>query len=61
MENNRRFELGAYTFGNTPRTEGGKYGPTAQAIRANLGALKERFAKISMESPVPHDQLPWQP
>jgi len=31
-----RFELGAYTFGNTPRTATGGYGPTAQAIREVL-------------------------
>jgi alkanesulfonate monooxygenase SsuD/methylene tetrahydromethanopterin reductase-like flavin-dependent oxidoreductase (luciferase family) len=27
------FELGVYTFGNTPRTSDGGYAPTAQAIR----------------------------
>ena len=33
-----KFELGAYTFGNTPRTSDG-YGPTAQAIRDTLEAV----------------------
>jgi hypothetical protein len=32
------FELGVYSFGNTPRTAGGGYGPTAQAIRDVVGA-----------------------
>jgi alkanesulfonate monooxygenase SsuD/methylene tetrahydromethanopterin reductase-like flavin-dependent oxidoreductase (luciferase family) len=32
------FELGIYSFGNTPRTDGG-YGPTAQAIRDVLEAV----------------------
>lgn len=33
MEPKKPFELGVYTFGNTPRTPDGEYGPTAQAIR----------------------------
>jgi alkanesulfonate monooxygenase SsuD/methylene tetrahydromethanopterin reductase-like flavin-dependent oxidoreductase (luciferase family) len=33
-------ELGVYSFGNTPRTSDGGYGPTAQAIRDVLGAVK---------------------
>jgi alkanesulfonate monooxygenase SsuD/methylene tetrahydromethanopterin reductase-like flavin-dependent oxidoreductase (luciferase family) len=33
------FELGVYSFGNTPRTAGGGYGPTAQAIRDVLEAV----------------------
>jgi alkanesulfonate monooxygenase SsuD/methylene tetrahydromethanopterin reductase-like flavin-dependent oxidoreductase (luciferase family) len=33
------FELGVYSFGNTPRTAGGDYGPTAQAIRDVLEAV----------------------
>lgn len=33
------FELGVYTFGNTPRTADGRYGPTAQAIRDVLEAV----------------------
>src|SRR5215210_7765718 len=33
------FELGVYSFGNTPRAAGG-YGPTAQAIRDVLEAVK---------------------
>ena len=40
MENNKSFELGVYTFGNTPRTESGSYGTTAQAIRNALEAVK---------------------
>ena len=34
------FELGLYSFGNTPRTAGGGYGPTAQAIRDVLEAVR---------------------
>ena len=34
------FELGVYSFGNTPRTAGGGYGPTAQAIRDVLEAVR---------------------
>src|SRR3954469_24885973 len=33
------FELGVYSFGNTPRTHGGGYGATAQAIRDVLEAV----------------------
>lgn len=33
------FELGVYTFGNTPRAAGGGYGPTAQALRDVLEAV----------------------
>ena len=33
------FELGVYSFGNTPRTAGGGYGPTAQAVRNVLEAV----------------------
>jgi hypothetical protein len=36
MEPTKTFELGVYTFGNTPRTADGGYGPTAQAIRDAL-------------------------
>src|SRR4051812_48284961 len=36
----KQFELGVYTFGNTPRTADGGYGPTAQAIRDALEAVK---------------------
>jgi alkanesulfonate monooxygenase SsuD/methylene tetrahydromethanopterin reductase-like flavin-dependent oxidoreductase (luciferase family) len=36
----KRFELGVYTFGNTPRNEDGSYGSTAQAIRNVLEAVK---------------------
>lgn len=36
MESRRTLELGVYTFGNTPRTEGDGYGATAQAIRDAL-------------------------
>jgi alkanesulfonate monooxygenase SsuD/methylene tetrahydromethanopterin reductase-like flavin-dependent oxidoreductase (luciferase family) len=34
------FELGVYSFGNTPRTADGGHGPTAQAIRDVLEAVK---------------------
>jgi alkanesulfonate monooxygenase SsuD/methylene tetrahydromethanopterin reductase-like flavin-dependent oxidoreductase (luciferase family) len=34
------FELGVYSFGNTPRTTDGGYGPTAQAIRDVLEAVR---------------------
>jgi alkanesulfonate monooxygenase SsuD/methylene tetrahydromethanopterin reductase-like flavin-dependent oxidoreductase (luciferase family) len=33
-------ELGVYSFGNTPRTADGGYGPTAQAIRNALEAAR---------------------
>jgi alkanesulfonate monooxygenase SsuD/methylene tetrahydromethanopterin reductase-like flavin-dependent oxidoreductase (luciferase family) len=33
-------ELGVYSFGNTPRTSDGGYGPTAQAVRDVLEAVK---------------------
>jgi alkanesulfonate monooxygenase SsuD/methylene tetrahydromethanopterin reductase-like flavin-dependent oxidoreductase (luciferase family) len=33
------FELGVYSFGNTPRTADGGHGPTAQAIRDVLDAV----------------------
>lgn len=36
----KRFELGVYTFGNTPRTAEGGYGPTAQAMRDALQAAQ---------------------
>jgi alkanesulfonate monooxygenase SsuD/methylene tetrahydromethanopterin reductase-like flavin-dependent oxidoreductase (luciferase family) len=34
------FELGVYSFGNTPRTADGGRGPTAQAVRDVLEAIK---------------------
>jgi alkanesulfonate monooxygenase SsuD/methylene tetrahydromethanopterin reductase-like flavin-dependent oxidoreductase (luciferase family) len=34
------FELGVYSFGNTPRTAEGGYGPTAQAVRDALEAAR---------------------
>src|SRR5215218_826681 len=40
MEPKETFELGVYTFGNTPRTADGGYGPTAQAIRNVLEAVR---------------------
>jgi alkanesulfonate monooxygenase SsuD/methylene tetrahydromethanopterin reductase-like flavin-dependent oxidoreductase (luciferase family) len=40
MEPKKTFELGVYTFGNTPRTANGGYGSTAQAIRDALEAVK---------------------
>ncbi len=39
MEPAKTFELGVYTFGNTPRTADGGYGSTAQAIRDVLEAV----------------------
>jgi Luciferase-like monooxygenase/DoxX-like family len=33
-------ELGVYSFGNTPRTPGNGYGPTAQAVRDVLEPVK---------------------
>jgi alkanesulfonate monooxygenase SsuD/methylene tetrahydromethanopterin reductase-like flavin-dependent oxidoreductase (luciferase family) len=33
------FELGIYSFGNTPRSADGSYGPTAQAVRDVLEAV----------------------
>ncbi len=36
----KRFELGVYTFGNTPRVADGGYGPTAQAVRNALEAVR---------------------
>ena len=33
-------ELGVYSFGNTPRTPDGNYGPTAQTVRNVLEAVK---------------------
>jgi alkanesulfonate monooxygenase SsuD/methylene tetrahydromethanopterin reductase-like flavin-dependent oxidoreductase (luciferase family) len=40
MEPKKTFELGVYTFGNTPRTPDGGYGPTAHAIRDALEAVR---------------------
>src|SRR4051794_13258627 len=34
------FELGVYSFGNTPRTGDGGHGPTAQAVRDVLEAVQ---------------------
>ena len=34
------FELGVYSFGNTPVRDGGGPGPTSQAIRDVLGAIR---------------------
>lgn len=34
------FELGVYSFGNTPRTYDGGYGPTSQAVRDALEAVR---------------------
>ena len=39
MALNNKFQLGVYSFGNTPRTAEGGYGPTAQAIRNALEAV----------------------
>ena len=38
-ESRKAFELGVYTFGNTPRTANGGYEPTAQALRNVLEAV----------------------
>jgi alkanesulfonate monooxygenase SsuD/methylene tetrahydromethanopterin reductase-like flavin-dependent oxidoreductase (luciferase family) len=38
-QHEKPFELGVYTFGNTPRTADGGHGPTAQAIRDALEAV----------------------
>ena len=40
MNNKKNFELGVYSFGNTPRNEDGSYASTAQAIRDALEAVK---------------------
>lgn len=40
MDANEQFELGVYTFGNTPRTADGHFGTTAQAIRDALDAVQ---------------------
>lgn len=40
MEFKKTFELGVYTFGNTPRTADDGFGPTAQAIRNALEAVQ---------------------
>src|SRR3954449_6660552 len=40
MQPNKMFELGVYSFGNTPRTADGGYGATAQAIRDALEAVR---------------------
>jgi alkanesulfonate monooxygenase SsuD/methylene tetrahydromethanopterin reductase-like flavin-dependent oxidoreductase (luciferase family) len=40
IEDKMAFELGVYTFGNAPRTADGDYGPTAQAIRDVLEAVR---------------------
>jgi alkanesulfonate monooxygenase SsuD/methylene tetrahydromethanopterin reductase-like flavin-dependent oxidoreductase (luciferase family) len=34
------FQLGVYSFGNTPRTAEGEHGPTAQAVRDVLEAVR---------------------
>lgn len=39
MDNNK-FELGVYSFGNTPRRSDGNYSPTAEAVRNALEAAK---------------------
>lgn len=39
MDLRKQLELGVYTFGNTPRTADGGFGPTAQAIRDVLEAV----------------------
>ncbi len=39
MEHKNAFELGVYSFGNTPRLADGGFGSTAQAIRDALEAV----------------------
>ena len=40
IKSGRPFELGIYTFGNTPRLPDGRFGHTAQAIRNALEAVQ---------------------
>src|SRR3954470_13591330 len=40
MQPRKPFELGVYSFGNTPRSADGGYGATAQAIRNVLEAVR---------------------
>lgn len=40
MHQSKKFELGVYTFGNTPRLADGGYASTAQAIRNALEAVQ---------------------
>lgn len=40
LKDNKPFELGVYTFGNTPRNADGSFGTTAQAIRNSLEAVQ---------------------
>jgi alkanesulfonate monooxygenase SsuD/methylene tetrahydromethanopterin reductase-like flavin-dependent oxidoreductase (luciferase family) len=40
MDVQKKFELGVYSFGNTPRNDDGSYGSTAQAVRNALEAVK---------------------
>src|SRR5690606_17414144 len=40
MEKKVNFELGVYSFGNTPRNKDGSYASTAQAVRDALEAVK---------------------
>jgi len=40
MQSKKKIEIGVYSFGNTPRTDGGAYAPTAQAIRHVLEAVQ---------------------
>jgi alkanesulfonate monooxygenase SsuD/methylene tetrahydromethanopterin reductase-like flavin-dependent oxidoreductase (luciferase family) len=40
VERTKKFELGVYTFGNTPRIADGEFGSSAQAIRHALEAVR---------------------
>jgi hypothetical protein len=42
-------QLGVYSFGNTPRTDDGSYGPTAQAIR-NLPEAVQLADEVGLDS-----------
>ena len=48
------FELGVYSFGNTPVRDGGGLGPTSPAIRDVLGAIRlaEEEGRTGMNSTV---------
>lgn len=50
------FELGVYSFGNTPRSADGGYGPTAQAIRDVLDHVASGNLRVNIEARVPLDR-----
>lgn len=57
------FELGVYSFANTPRTAGGEYGPTAQAIRNVLEAVHvaEEVGGAGLGRPGQSEGAVWRP